>query len=223
MFPFLIGTFASLLPERYRTRIQTSSASALISAVLQFVVCLGCFVFGFLNFSRSEVFGGTTTALHAMEVGGDSALAGSGIFVLMEYMIRPTTLLLVYFLVEGIVRGVAAFLTGEIVPTMPLAVMAWLHGKLSYTKAERALGERVPDAVEALESPDVSLRIHSCRPKERWDPLMTIFYKDEMYEVAEEERGDLPRRFIYLLRRKPDDKIVRGIHHYDPNEVLLKE
>lgn len=180
------------------------------------------FIYRYLSFARSEVFGGTTVVLKAMEVGGDTALAGSGIFVLMEYMISPLTLALVYFALEGIIRSVAAFVSGEIVPTMPLAVVAWLHERMDETRAERSLGELVPDEIEIVRSPDIKLCIHSCRPKESWDHLMTIFYKDEMYEVAEASRGHSPRQFVYFLRHKPHSKIVRGTHHYDPNEVLVK-
>jgi hypothetical protein len=216
MLHFLISQFESLWPERYRREFEVSPASAMTSGILQFLICLGLFIYRYLALASNEVFGGTTTALKAMEVAGDSAVAGSGIFVLMQYVIQPLTLVLVYFALEGLIRFTAAFVTGEIVPTVPLAVVAWLHGRVDEARAERALGERVPDAVEAVDSPDIQLRIRSCRPKESWDHLMTIFYQDEMYEVAEEERGNLPRRFVYLLRRKPNHKVVRGTYHYDP-------
>ena len=32
----------------------------------------------------------------------------------------------------------------------------------------------------------------------------------------------LPRRFVYLLRLKPEDKIVRGLHDYHPEEPVRK-
>ena len=49
---------------------------------------------------------------------------------------------------------------------------------------------------------------------------MTVSYEDQLYEVASQEEGTPPRRFVYLLRPKPDHKVVRGLHHYDPEEAL---
>ena len=83
-----------------------------------------------------------------------------------------------------------------------------------------ALGARVTDKVEPVESADVKLRIHSCRQKTDWDQRITIFYNEQLYEVAGTETGAAPRRYIYLLRPKPANKIVRGTYHYSPNEAL---
>lgn len=220
MLTFVLGQIASLFPSRYRRWIQIAPSSAVVSGVLQFLTFLSLFIYRYLVFARSEVFGGVKAGLTAMERGGETALAGSGIFVLMEYMIQPLTFVLVYFTFEGLVRGVAAFVGSEIVPSLPLALMAWAHRKLDDFRAEKALGPRVPDEVEAIESDDVQLRIRSCRAKSTWDDRLTIFYLDGLYEVAGEERADPPRRFVYLLRLKPANKLVRGTYHYDPSEVL---
>jgi len=82
------------------------------------------------------------------------------------------------------------------------------------------MGERVADLIATIDSPDIKLRIRSCRPKRSWDNRLPVFYGDELYEVAEEQQGESPHRFIYLLRHKPGNKLVRETYHYDPNEVL---
>jgi hypothetical protein len=64
------------------------------------------------------------------------------------------------------------------------------------------------------------LRIASCRPKD-WNAALTISYEDHLYEVARSFEEAPPRRFVYLLRRAPQSKVVRGLYHYDPNEVLI--
>ena len=220
MLNFLLGNLASSLPARYRTRIHTSRAAAFTSGLAQFLICLALFIYRYISFARREVFGGTTVALKSMQAGGETALSGSGIFVLLEYMIQPLTVVLAYFATEGVVRFVAAFVTGEVVPTLPLAAAAWLHQPISARRAEAAMGERVADLIESVDSPDIKLRIRSCRPKRAWDNRITVFYEDELYEVAEEQQGEAPRRFIYLLRHKPGNKLVRGTYHYDPEEVL---
>lgn len=217
---FILGNFALLLPERYRSRLEVSASSALVSGATQFVFCLGIFIYRYAHFAQNTLFGNTTVLLKAAETGGDTAIMGSGIFVLLEYMIQPLTLALVYFTFEGLVRGSAALVTGEIVPTLPLATIGWIHRKMEAVHAEMALGKRVSDQVESVDSPDIKLRIQSCRPKVSWDHRITVSYKDELYEVAEEQSGGPPRRFVYLLRHKPANKLVRGIHHYDPDEAL---
>jgi len=50
--------------------------------------------------------------------------------------------------------------------------------------------------------------------------MITVAYQDELYEVAAAQEGHPPRPFVYLLRKKPDHKVIRGIHHYDPEEAL---
>jgi hypothetical protein len=89
-------------------------------------------------------------------------------------------------------------------------------------KAARALkGKEAPvaDLVEPGDGTAFDLRIASCREK-FWDRLITISYGDRLYEVAEERTEEPPRPFVYLLRFQPANKIVRRIHHYDPQEAL---
>jgi len=221
MLLFILGKFASLLPQRYRLWIQIDAPAAFASGITQTILCLGLFIYRYLVFVQNNVFGGTTIELKAMQVGGETALSCSGLFVLAEYIIQPLTVVLMYFAFEGVVRGTAAFVTREFVPTLPLEVMGWIHGKIEQIIAERKLGKRVPDEVEVVDSPEIKLRIHSCRPKHNWDHRITVFYGDELYEIAEQQEAEPPRRFVYLLRRKPENKLVRGAHHYSPDEVLL--
>ena len=200
--------------------MQIGSPAALASGILEMITCLAVLIFRYLQFAPNQVFGGTAVALRAAEEGGESAIAGSGIFTLAEFMLRPLTIALVYFTFEGLVRGLAAFISGEVLPTLPLAMVAAVQQKLSGQYAELSLGRRVPDEVEVVNSPDIKLRIRSCRPKSSWDDRITIFYMDSLYEVAGREDGQAPRKFIYTLRPKPDHKVVRGTCHYDPNEAL---
>jgi hypothetical protein len=63
------------------------------------------------------------------------------------------------------------------------------------------------------------LKIRSCRRKQ-WSYLTTILYNDQLYVLHGEESGLAPRRFVYLLRCKPEQKVVRGLQCYDPEEPL---
>ena len=220
MLSFFLQKIASLLPRRYRGGMEVAPSSAVVSGILQFLLCLGLFIYRYLHFAGGNVFGGTKVALKATEIGGETALMGSGLFVLAAYMLQPLTMVMVYFTLEGMVRFLAAGVTGEIIPTLPLGALALLQDRLSGVRSERALGARVADQMEAVNSPDIKLRIRSCRQKPAWDQRITIFYQDELYEVAGNETGASPRRFVYLLRPKPPNKVVRGTCHYNPNEAL---
>ena len=70
---------------------------------------------------------------------------------------------------------------------------------------------------------DCDLRILTCRLRPNWNHLMTISYQDELYEIVRQEQGTKPRQFRYLLRRKPEGKVVRGLHHYSPDELLPRK
>lgn len=75
------------------------------------------------------------------------------------------------------------------------------------------------DTVAPGESADHDLRVESSRPKP-WNQLTTISHNDQLYEVARELTGQPPRRFVYLLRKAPESKVVRGLYHYSPDETL---
>lgn len=237
MVNFLIGIALSLLPERYRSWWEPTSTvdfrrATMLSGLLQIVGCLFLLIHRYLAFfvQRVQELGGTV-----MDSGKDIVLAdktfqfGMGTIVTLEYLIQPLTLLLIYFGLEGLVRLGAAFITEELLPTLPLAVAVWVQERVGRRQAERALGPRVADLVERGDGKQYDLRILSCRPKPTWDRLMTVAFEDEHYEVVKEEAGRPPlqgepsgraRRFVYWLRKIPRGKIIRGLHHYDPNESL---
>jgi hypothetical protein len=144
-----------------------------------------------------------------------------GQFAALEYMFRPLTLVLLYFAIEGAVRIFSAVASDVNLPTMPLQVLAWAHDYAAGHYQEAKMGKRVADAVGPGVAGKYDLKIESCRPKQ-WNPLITIRYNDRMYELQGEESGQAPRRFVYLLRLKPEHKIVRGLHDYDPEEPVRR-
>jgi hypothetical protein len=220
MVALLVQQVASLLPRRYRGSIEVTASAATTSGLVQFVVCLGLFIYRYLHFSPGQVFGGTQVTMKAAENGGETVIMGSGIFILAIYMLQPVTILLAYLTLEGAVRLLAANTTGEVVPNLILTGASFIQGKLGSKVSELAMGARVADQVEAVQSDDVKLRISSCRQKLEWDQRITIFYNEQLYELAGTEKGTAPRRYVYLLRPKPRSKIVRGTYHYSPMETI---
>jgi len=225
---FLAGLFLSLLPERYRRWWEPASTAhfataTAVSGGLQALGCFTVFILRYVIFFQERVmeYGG-----RVIEAGADEALAsrgvqfGMGTLTTLEYVFQPVSLLLIYFSLEGAVRLLGAAFTDQILPSLPLQLAAWTQERLAARRAERALGPPVIDKVERGDGRQYDLRIASCRPKPNWDRLMTVAYEDEFYEVIKEERFAKPRPYVYLLRKIPEGKVIRGLHHYRPDEPV---
>jgi len=228
MVSFLAGILLSLLPERYRRWWEPASTlhfrrAAGVSGLVEGLGCFVVFILRYLAFFQQRVMemGG-----QVMEAGADEALAsrgvqmGMGVISTLEYLMQPLSLLLVYFALEGAVRLAGAAFTEQVLPSLPLHLAAWAQERLAERRAERALGPPVVDTVERGDGRQFDLRIASCRSKPSWDRLMTVAYEDQFYEVIKEEQAARPRPFVYLLKKIPESKVIRGLHRYRPDEAL---
>ena len=144
-----------------------------------------------------------------------------GGFFMMEYILRLTPILLLYFALEGLIRTAAASATRETVPTLPLKLFEYVDAQLSAQSRERSMGTRIRDEVVA-DPNGQSLQIASCRPKP-WTELTAIEHDGQFYELASQRKSAAPRPFVYILRKKPPTAVIRGIYAYDPNEVLQEK
>jgi hypothetical protein len=224
---FPLAMALTYLPQSWRKKLNLLDAgdlrtAALTSGILQVAAFAALIALRYPAFVKSTlVTGGMERAqLGAMEKGGETAVMGFGLVLLAAYLVHPLTLVLDYFCLEGFVRALAALITGEVVPTLPLVGAAWALGRTQEAAAEKALGPRVVDLVQPGDGSLYHLLIASCRPKQGWDHLMTVSYQEKLYEVTHHAEGSPPRSFLYHLRRKPEGKVVRGLYHYDPAEVL---
>ncbi|MDT8070957.1 MAG: hypothetical protein ROO76_22575 [Terriglobia bacterium] len=225
---FLLGFAVVLLPERFRRQWLPQwhgnlLTSAVASGIAQMLSALGILAVRYPRFIQEQVAQIDARVVAGLaEKGGDTAVRAAGIILLVAYVLLPTSLLLIYFAFEGAVRLIAAISTREVVGTLPLALLDIASQKWSEYYAEKKQGPRVPDLVSEppMNGSGYDLAIASCRSRPGWDHLMTISYNDKLYEVAEYIEGDEPRKHIYLLRLAPLQKVVRGLHQYDPEEVM---
>jgi hypothetical protein len=225
------GILLALLPRRYRRWIEERggghlTAAAVASGLLQFLGCLVAFILRFFLFRQQRMEQWMTETLGKGGLDLAASTAGQyamGFTTTFEYLLQPLTVVLIYFTLEGVVRMLAGMITGEVVGTLPLQAVAWLHGQAEARWAEWKLGPRIVDLVQTGDGSRYHLRILSCRPKQTWDRMMTIVYDGVFYELAGEERGPFPRQFIYLLRRIPEGKVIRGHHYYRPDEPLAEK
>jgi hypothetical protein len=226
----LAGMVASLLPAQFRNRWQWGSdanlrTSTILSGAAEVAISLGAYVLGFLSFMQWRVGGllgeGAKGAGQAQM--GEAIAFGAGATAMVEYIFSPLSMLLVYFAVEGAVRLFAALVTDECVGTLPLAVVGWIFERGGRAKRDRQLGPRVVDEVQPCHGISYDLVIASCRAKPGWDRLVTIEYQDKLYELFDQKKGFPPRPYIYQLREHPNGKVVRGLHHYSPDEALTEK
>jgi hypothetical protein len=135
----------------------------------------------------------------------------------LEFFFSWRGMVLAFLFVDGAIRLLAA-IAGQSLGTIPLYVVAWLDEwrlRRGKKKAELPL---IPDCVESAGGD--GLRISSCRTRKNWDKWMTVMYEEKLYEIANAEIGAPPRPYTYLLRPKPESKVIRGLHRYDPDEVF---
>ena len=190
------------------------------------LIALGTLALRYPRFVEDQISRiGEHIILKSAETAGESAVRGFGLILFLAYIITPLSLLLIYFAIEGAVRLIGAVATGEIVGTLPFTLADISLRRWNTHHAEKKLGPRVPDIVSVppVDGSGYHLSIASCREKQGWDHLITISYGDTLYEVADYIEGSAPHKFVYLLRHAPAHKVVRGLHHYDPEEVMERK
>jgi hypothetical protein len=228
---FLIGMIASLLPSKVRAELFPEQASsdlrkpAIASGLSQMVGCMAALMLGFKPFVQSQFAQIDHRAVTAgVESSGETAVMGIGLVIAVAYILRPLSIALFYFSFEGAVRAIAAFTGNELIGTLPLYLLLLVGRKAKKEVREFKLGPRIRDKV--FPAPDgeseYDLVIASCRPKD-WNQSLTIQYQDQLYELVRSIEGDPPRRFVFLLKKAPLSKLVRGLHDYDPDEGLVAE
>lgn len=219
---FIAAILLSCFPATYREKLagaKISSGAALVSGAVETAISAALLVHRYSVFMAVRLNAIPTTAmLRVEEQGGDTAVRAFGVVFLLEYLIHLTTLILLFFALEGFVRAITAWVSGEVLPSLPLFALSVLQGRLGEHRRERRLGARVPDEVKASADGE-SLEIASCRAKP-WTRLTTISHDGGFYEVMDEQTASPPRAFVYLLRKKSVGSVIRGIHNYHPNEVL---
>lgn len=216
------AVFLSFLPKRYRdvfTPFEVPSAGSIIGGFLELFLCLGFLIRSYDTFMNDRLAATSLLLMEkAAEKGGESAVASLGGFALIDFLFRITTIALAFFILEGLVRVIAAIAGRETVPTLPLKILEYVQGQLSAQQKEHSMGARIRDEV-TIDSSSQSLSIASCRPK-HWNQLTTISHEGQFYELVQEEKATAPRPFVYQLRKKPPTAVIRGIYAYDPDEVL---
>ena len=208
---FTAGIGYSLLPKQWRGRHSSATIefarAGVVSGLLEMVV------FGSLtlnHFARFMVARSKLVADAPMNEG--TQLWVLAIFI-VDFLIQPLSIVLVYFTLEGFARGYTAWLHGNVLPSLPLFLVATWQARHRQASAERSHEPRLGDVVEEV-SPG-ELRILTCRPKD-WASTTTIAYRQEMWEVVKTGQTAGARKFAYHLRLRRSNVAIRAIREYDP-------
>lgn len=217
-----VSTLLAFLPKKYREALvpyAVPASGAISSGLVEALASLGLLIRRYQTFASESLAALPVSVLtKAAEKGGESAVMGFGSILMLQYVFQFATVSLTFFMIEGAIRVIAAVGSGEVLPSLPLQILSFLQEKLLAQGHEARLGKRVRD--NALITADgESLQIASCRPKP-WTRLTTISYEGGLYELVEEKVGEAPRRFAYVLRKKPVCAVIRGLYSYDPDEAL---
>jgi hypothetical protein len=231
MSRIVLGVALSVLPRRWR-------APSLLEQAIPWARCailsgLGESLLAMLALISWYSHSVTTWAANAL----DSALRGGpeasvpgqaiGFSALVLWSLHPFTWFLAYFVVEGMVRFLAALSTEQILPSWPLAIVDWSYGKLTQRPSEgdalhtptarqqvqslaatvrqsvktAGLTELPDELLESADGGDAILEIHSSRPKAAWTPPRVVRVGVVYYRLEAASEGSRPRPFIYRLRR----------------------
>ena len=210
---FLRGIVYSLFPKELRRSWQPLSNAELIrpAAVAGLLEMIGFLAWSVHRYAQFLVL--RAHQLHPLAAANEGTqLYMSGVLT-VEYVFQPLSLVLIYFAVEGAARFGAAFLTDEVLPSLPCKLFAVALGWRKKRVQEKSLGPMVPDQCEVWED---GLRIACSRVKDGWRPSGTIAVAGEFYVIEKQEQAAAPRSIVYLLRKLPAGRIIRGFSSYEP-------
>jgi len=166
-----------------------------------------------------EIFVGApgTMAYVAFSIGAAEAGLGVGSLIVNPFILFP------FLLAEGIVRTLAAISSAQILPVLPLHLLAWADSERDRRSADRELAPVVPDFVKCGDGVSSDLCVFSCRVKPHWNPYVTIRFDEKFYQMFREEWDGDAQRFVYYLRENPRWRLVVVVYDYHPHEVMRSE
>jgi hypothetical protein len=217
---YIYGMLLTLLPSRYREH-ELLRGNAITCGLLQTFAAIFLIVYRMFDFvAQTSDSMGKRSELIYDHIGGGAVYA-SGVLALAEFALHPVSIIGYYFFFEGVVRTMGALVGHQVIGTLPLYVVAAVHGLWRKTKYHKYVGALIEDeVVRGTGRSSYDLKVYSCRPKLDWNPYVTIEFEDQFYQMMREEPGPQPLRFVYYLRKNPVGRIVVQILHYRTDDVL---
>lgn len=211
----LRDTALSFLPESMRVVHRPHSTITLVRAttitgMLQFLL------FAVLTILRFKAFALLRRQQWSPVIGGasDAVQITAMLILTLEFVIHPTSLVLVYFSIEGLTRFISGLGLEQPLGTLPAFLAAKFLARRRDKQATDYAKRQPPDLVE-FTSDGEHVRIASCLPKTTWNASITIGIQGDWYLVEREETGAYPRAYIYVLQRAPTGRVLRSYEEYN--------
>ena len=213
---FFRGIFFSFLPKDYWRSWRPSSTvdfarSAMASGLIECAGFLFLLVHGYFHFIAIR-----TQQLRAVEHTNEGTQLYWLALLTFEYLFHPLTILALGLSAEGALRLWAAFFTDEIIPSFPIKFFAVVQAWRAAKRREAESGPDIPDLFERSNGTDYDIRIFAKRPKDGWRVSITVDVAGEFHEIVRIETDPGLRPYLYVLRRLPAGRVLRGMYGYDP-------
>ena len=219
LLAYVCGMLLTLLPSRYREH-ETLRAEAITCGILQTLAALLLLIVRLFDFvAQNSDSMGKRSELIFDHIGGGAVYA-SGVLAMADVALHPVSIIGYYFFFEGVVRTMAALVGHQVIGTLPLYLLAAVHGFWKKAKHGKYIGPLIEDEViRGTSRSDYDLKVYSCRPKLDWNPYVTIEFEGQFYQLMREEPGPESFRFVYYLRKNPVGRIVVQVLHYQISDM----
>ncbi|MBI2839662.1 MAG: hypothetical protein HYX75_15230 [Acidobacteria bacterium] len=232
---FLAGPFLALLPGQWRRRVFRDLAvewgpATVTSGLVEFLVGFFVLFDWYMRVIHIAVDSQMDPLLAAavdkgQDIPVEFAAVSSGFSGFVAFVFHPVTWILSFFVIEGLVRALAAGHAGQTPGTLPLALLDRAAARLKRLSHDLRIPLVRDHVTRAIGSRGWDLRVASCRTKPDWTPPRTVRFEGEFFTVVRggKKRRPSKRPYVFLLRRPAEGEAFRGVIDYDPEDVLLHD
>ncbi len=217
---WLISFGVAVLPERVKREgwpsTFASPSAHIASGLAEIVVCAGLFIVGMISYVTAFSQGpGYTYLVHRPTLGyGD--FFGMGALGYLSYLIRPTSLLLLYCFGEGILRSLEALvwerMLGLAIVSVPWRLALRVRRTAEQANTRLALGPPRPDEIVPPERSHSRLfEVYSVEDKD-WSDYQVVEHEGRFFMLA--TRRLVPHGAFHAYRYQfhplEEREVIRG-------------
>jgi hypothetical protein len=213
---FAIAPLPEPVKRTERFAFFLSPAAHVASGMVEIAMCAGLFINGMIGYVQAFNAGPGLVYLQSRPSLDYGDFFGMGALAYLSYLVRPTSLLLVYCFGEGIARAVQAAVW-EGTPGVALLAVPWRLAMRLRRTAQRAhtaalLGPQRPDEIVPAEASRSRLfEVYSVEDKP-WSEYQVVEHEGRFFQLA--TRRLVPRgahhAFRYQFHPLEDREIIRG-------------
>jgi hypothetical protein len=227
MSPVTFGwaMLVSLVPQRYRSRSALEGGrrlweAAALCGFAQVIVFTFIFIALFITDATGFMEQASGLVLNnekGPEMNVVAVRFTTGAMGLTNFLLRPVPMSLAYMAIEGAGRAFMAVAFGQILPTLPLGMLAAVHSLFGIRKRKAEAAILNSDVIEPARDNTYDWLVLAARQKPEWSPYIGIEFRGELYVLDGEQTEASPRPFGYRLRKNPEGNLMVVVNHYHPD------